>query len=385
MLDNCAPTARGDLQHDLSAVAKAVAMGICASRSDAVSNTFKVWETFCREMGLDPSLAAYSDPIPVLQIFAHRYRMGTVAPSQTQVRGRTVGDAVRAVGQTLAGLGHSDPRLQVNGKLDFRLSRQLSSYSKQDNPPTRVKPLPVAILQQALATARLTTSAHHQAIADMITLGFYFLLRPGEYALSSNPDATPFRLQDTHLMLQNRRLNPWRATQPELDQITFVGLEFTNQKNGVRGEIVGLGRSGDPTFCPVATILRRVHHLISHGAPPTQPLYSFWDRGQWYGVTSTSITLTLRATVAAFGQHFGLLQQYISARSLRSSGAMALLCANVDSDKIRLLGRWKSDEMLRYLHVQAFPVVAPLAAAMLRHGHYTIIPNIQLGANAPQP
>jgi hypothetical protein len=41
---------------------------------------------------------------------------------------------------------------------------------------------------------------------------------------------------------------------------------------------------------------------------------------------------------------------------------MALLCAKVDTNLIRLLGRWCSDEMLRYLHVQTFPIVALLAA-----------------------
>ena len=44
---------------------------------------------------------------------------------------------------------------------------------------------------------------------------------------------------------------------------------------------------------------------------------------------------------------------------------MALLCAGVDRDQIRLVGRWRSDEMYRYLHVQAQPVMNGLAAAML--------------------
>jgi hypothetical protein len=54
---------------------------------------------------------------------------------------------------------------------------------------------------------------------------------------------------------------------------------------------------------------------------------------------------------------------------------MALLYGNVDTDRIRLLGRWRSDEMLRYLHVQAFPVVAHIASTMLQHGNFTLIPN----------
>lgn len=32
---------------------------------------------------------------------------------------------------------------------------------------------------------------------------------------------------------------------------------------------------------------------------------------------------------------------------------MALLCAGVDSDRLQLIGRWRSDEMFRYLNVQA--------------------------------
>ena len=42
----------------------------------------------------------------------------------------------------------------------------------------------------------------------------------------------------------------------------------------------------------------------------------------------------------------GLSPADISIRLLHSSGTMALLCANVDMDRIRLLGRWRSDEML---------------------------------------
>jgi hypothetical protein len=76
------------------------------------------------------------------------------------------------------------------------------------------------------------------------------------------------------------------------------------------------------------------------------------------------------------GESFGISPMDISVRSLRSSGAMALLCAKVDTDLIRLMGRWQSDEMLRYLHVQSFPIVAPFAAQMLHHGSFTLIPNL---------
>jgi hypothetical protein len=69
---------------------------------------------------------------------------------------------------------------------------------------------------------------------------------------------------------------------------------------------------------------------------------------------------------------------------LRSSGAMVLLCTKVDTDLICLLGWWRSNEMLRYLHVQTFPIVAPLAEQMLRHGHYSLMHNQPLGMGEQQ-
>jgi hypothetical protein len=317
------------------------------------------------------------DPIPLLQLFAQRYRRGIIAPSGTAVRSRTVEGALRAVGQAFSTLGCVDPRLTTSGKLDIRLSRQLSAYKKEDPPPHRVKPIPLPIIGYAADMCRLANTPYSNALADMLLLGFYFLLRPGEYARTTNTEASPFRLCDVHLMINDHRLHPYQATQAELSRVNFVGLEFTNQKNGVRGEIVGLGASGHHTWCPVQALLSRIRHLCTYNAPMTSPLYLYHD-GTWRYIDTTALTSQLRLTVTTLGMHYGLQPDDISVRSLRASGAMALLCARVDTDTIRLLGRWRSDEMLRYLHVQSYPIVAPLASRMLHQGHFSLIPNHQL-------
>jgi hypothetical protein len=54
---------------------------------------------------------------------------------------------------------------------------------------------------------------------------------------------------------------------------------------------------------------------------------------------------------------------------------MALFNSNVDSDTIRLIGRWQSDAMLRYLHLQAQPVMQGFASRMLQGGDYVFVPN----------
>jgi hypothetical protein len=49
-------------------------------------------------------------------------------------------------------------------------------------------------------------------------------------------------------------------------------------------------------------------------------------------------------------------------------GAMALLCTKVDTNLIRLISRWRSDEMLQYLHVQAEPVMRQFGSFTMHPG-----------------
>lgn len=257
--------------------------------------------------------------------------------------------------------------------MDFRIQRQLASYRKKDPPPKRVKPVPVQVIHWIMAAATLGNQTVNLAVADMIALAFFFLLRPGEYTGTSS-ETTPFAFQDVALFHGMRRLDLHSATDAEILSATFATLEFTNQKNGVRGEVIGLGCSGHISLCPVRSIGRRIIHLRQHNAPPTTPLGTYFHEGTCKPVSQQAITATLRLAVTTLGPSLGFLASDISARSLRAAGAMALLCAHVDTDIIRLLGRWRSDEMLRYLHVQAAPVMRDFAAKMLS-GHFVLHPN----------
>ena len=326
---------------------------------------------------MDPALQEYEDPIPFLQVFARRYRTGELAPKHKPVRGRTVEDALRGIGQAFAHVGAPDPRNNDRGQMDFRLARQLAAYKKQDPPPHRVKPVPAPILQFVLSNAYRTQDPAARCTADMITLAFFFLLRPGEYT-GTKSESTPFRRCDVALFLGPRKLNLDDTSQDVLLGASFATLEFTTQKNGVKGEVIGLGRTGHPQFCPVLAIARRILHLRRHGAPPTTPIATYWAQTKWKPVKPKDITEAIRLAALFLGPSHGFLPQDISARSLRAAGAMALLCADVDSDRIRLIGRWRSDEMLRYLHVQAAPVMSRFSSLMLQHGDFHLIPNSQV-------
>ena len=94
-------------------------------------------------------------------------------------------------------------------------------------------------------------------------------------------------------------------------------------------------------------------------------------------VTSKALTEILRLAIRLarnVDPTLPILPQEVDARSLRASGATAMLCAGVDPHKIQLYGRWKSNAMIQYLHINFDPVVRRFSRLMLQHGDFTNMP-----------
>ena len=356
---------------DLSAAQATVLAGVSPGRATSNATAWSKWIAFTGELGVDPFLEAFQDKVPFLQIFAGRVHSGELAARGNPVKSRSAEDYVRHIAQTFLNMGAQDPRLDAAFHIDFRLQRTLRAWKQSDPAPLRVKPVPVTVIRHIAASATSAlASPTYQAASDMIILAFFFLLRPGEY---TDNDGDPFRLENVQLFIGDTRLPILAAPECELRLARFASLTFTTQKNGVRGEVIGLACSGDPYLCPVQAIIRRVLYLREHTAPPTTPLARVFNTPD--KVTASYLTVQIRDAVAACGPHLGFLPTEVSARCLRAAGATALLLARVDPDVIRLIGRWRSDEMLRYLHVQAYPLMRDYAQRMLYAGSYTLIPN----------
>ena len=259
--------------------------------------------------------------------------------------------------------------------LDFRLTTlSYQAWLKTDDPPSRVKSLPLPLLTNVVASATQEVTPLSHATSECLILGFYFQLRPGEY-LGHQNDAldTLFCLCDVGLWIGARSLNLETCTDADLLAATFATLTFTRQKNGVRNKTIGHGRSGHPTLCPVLALVSRVRALRRHvHAPPSAPINAFATTPGsplQHVQKSADITRRLRLALANHPDP-AIPPSTISALLTRAGGgATAKLCAGVDSDRIRLIGRrWRSDELFRYLHVQAQPVMTGLSAAMLLRG-----------------
>jgi hypothetical protein len=274
-----------------------------------------------------------------------------------------VADALCFVAQTYTLLGHRDPRWTPGSNtIDVRIARQLKGYTRSDAPPSRVKPIPLPVLRAA------TT----MALVDMLWIAFFFLLCPGEYTCPSQYSHL-FRFSDVQLWHGSAALCLSSCSDQDLSAATFVSLTFSTQKNGTRGEAIGHGLSGNPVACPVLSGSRRIQYL--RNLTTDHSVYLCAVGPTLAPLLPIQLTKLLRTAVLSTNNTSGLIPSDITAKSLSSTGAMALLNCNVSFEKLRLIGHWKSDAALRYLHVQAHDIMADCFALMLDGSDYRIIPS----------
>ena len=340
----------------------------------------KCWLPFLHELNIDdPFLTNINDKIPILRVFAQRLRDGRLSRSGKAIRSSHVRDEILRVAKAFTDLGLPDPRLTSHGLMDPRLSSLYKAYANEDPAPERVKPVPIQIVHRAQDLLSPSATDLERATMDMTWLGLFYMLRPGEHCKSS--DNNPLLLRDITLTIGHRKLNVFHDAIADLLRSTHSSITFDDQKNRERGEVIGHGRSGHSTACPTLAIVRRVIYLRNNQALPTTPLCATKHNNRWKYVTSKLITTSLRVAAASL-PHLNYNPTDVTARSLRSGGAMALICGNISKDRIQLQGRWKSDTVFRYLHAQALPLVHNLASVMLRHGAFTLLPGQDIPVEA---
>jgi len=284
------------------------------------------------------------------------------------------------VGQGFARVGATDPRFNAFGKTEFRLARQLRSYKKFDKPAKRVKPLPVCVVIAILETGARASSDRTMMLADMTCVAFFFCLRPGEYTGTVTDDQA-FSLDDITLFLNTRQLSLRDSSDHDLLAATHVNYCFTRQKNMNDGQVIAHARSDHRRCCPVLATIRMVLYHRASFKKFNRPFTSSVKLASYYSATGKNIPLAASAFTDVIRLHASSLRSMtgvhpkeFTARSLRAGGAMALLSGGCDRDIIKLLGRWKSDAMMDYLHEQSLPIFKRLSSLMFNNGHHSFLP-----------
>ena len=313
------------------------------------------WQTFAKGLRVDPRLTNTppATRVAAMGAFAAAVRAGQYSGG-TSVRVQTVQVALRAIGTTIALDGRPNPCYQEGqGTYLVPLQRILTAYRKEDPPPEPKLAVPVTILRWLYQRAKVYDTPKKRLVARLCNIAFYFLLRSVEYSHTSKEAQTqPVCLGDITFWQGSTKIPYWADT-ARLSHATTAVIRIRLQKNGVHGETV-THFATHRADCPVRALRKVVQDIRLHTYEQSTPIYTYWNpQGLPRKVHATDITQAIRDAAKAMQlEKFGIQLHNVSSHSLRSGGAMALHLAGVPAHTIRLMGRWKSDAFLAYLHTQ---------------------------------
>jgi hypothetical protein len=128
---------------------------------------------------------------------------------------------------------------------------------------------------------------------------------------------------------------------------------FTTQKNGVKGEKVLQGPSGNALCCPVKAIIRWIKCHLLKKKKINVPIASYYHSSLRIAIKAKEIMDVLRLVMALNFHRIGIPSTEVIDRLLWTGGAMEIFCDRIDMNKmniISIMGRWHSNAMMHYLH-----------------------------------
>jgi hypothetical protein len=190
--------------------------------------------------------------------FTARVRRGYYGKGH-QVQAQTPETALRHVAQTIVLAGYANPRRSYGSKdLDLPFSRLMKAYKCEDPAPQPQLALPARAIRVITAYYYTKQTPWATALADLLTITSFFLLRPGEYAMPTSRNkmrTVHFRRQDVRFF-SNGQVVPHNVPLDTLRQADSVRLYIDNQKNGARGSTMHHTATTE-AFCPVKALANR--------------------------------------------------------------------------------------------------------------------------------
>ncbi|MEM7495227.1 MAG: hypothetical protein AAF471_03640 [Myxococcota bacterium] len=229
----------------------------------------------------------------------------------------------------------------------------------------------IEVIEHILLCSYLSPTPKKRAIADLIVIAFFFLLRVGEYThtAANNRRTQQFRLCDivfrrAHVIMAHHH------SEATLSNADSASLHISDQKNGAKGQIVGQDATRQ-IVCPIKALARRVHNIVAHGGSPTTILGTYWGRGNtWRTIRPPDINATIKQAVVTLKlESRGITPDLVSSHSLRAGGAMALHLSGASADTIKKQGRWSGDTYQQYIHNQLSAFQTGLSSKMLKPHH----------------
>ena len=287
---------------------------------------------------------------------------------------KRVQQALAAIAAAFHLAGLPSPTYIDQGRTTYwpALHQQVESYNRAD-PPTKSKlAVPITVPHHVCLVGLNSTNPQRQAIGDLTLIGFYYLLRVGEYTYTPSTQrrrTQRFRVKDVVFRRADQTIIPNTASLAELLQATHATLTITNQKNGLKGQCIHHHCTGVWTS-PVKALARRVAHIMAHTHCTSTALSTYYVTGDACPkqITPTHINSTIKATVVTLGLHaYGITPSLVGTHSLRAGGAMAMILNGVQPTVVKKMGRRSSNTWMNYIHEQIDAITIGVAARMSRY------------------
>ncbi len=148
---------------------------------------WRAWEEHCRLFPLNkrgPNLPPHNIE-DMLLTFAVAMQEGKYGLGG-QIQVQSVKVPLQAVSQKYALDGHCDPQRASPAQhfLNLPIARLLKKFRDENPPPQPKLTIPVSTIQAIIT--KYNSSPHHAAVADLVVMAFFYLLRVREYTAPRN-------------------------------------------------------------------------------------------------------------------------------------------------------------------------------------------------------
>ena len=350
---------------------------------------WRKWEEFTVQFGLkgDRYLESFSTlgKLAIIGAFAAFVRKALYSSSRSsQVAANTVRRTLGNISQGFQLAGKSDPRLDVDGKISFRITQILKGFEMEDPNRKKQKALPMCVLKEMLRRAKRSGDDFDLAIAHRACGAYPFAMRSCEFTKTCFNEKSKrtkiLRVRNFRFFLNRRLLE---HSDEKIFVADLVNITYEWQKNEERHDSVSMHRcyneNHQSEFNPVyiwAKIVTEVRSFHGQDDVEDRKINTFVVNGKRRDVTSAPVRAKLRAAAASVGKEtLGFDPEEIGCHSLRSGAAMAMKLAGVSEYTIMIIGRWKSMAFLEYIRNQVAEFSINISDRLLDHADFFTTPD----------
>jgi hypothetical protein len=366
--------------------------GVTQNTRDKEVRVWRRWQEYTRLINYEHDIwltyLTPSERTTIMGAFAAALRRRQFSrPDKKDLAAATVQETLGKLGEIFrANVGYDPTHGDGSGGFHPALARQFKGMRNADPGEQQQKALPVCVyreIHRVAAASKNSLSDLDVAVADILTLAFFFCMRSCEYADVQGERRTKI-LCVRNLRFYDRLNRNISNDVDNLHSATTISITFEFQKKEVRNDTISHQKSSDTMgkgeMCPVRAAADIVMRLRSYNIPGNAfqdtPINFVKSGASYYTIPGTMFLSKIRAAVASLGhEKLGFNPEDVGTHSNRSGGAMGMFLAGTPIYTIMLMGRWSSDAFMRYIRKQVLQLSHGIAAKMLTYEEFYTVPD----------